>query len=645
MRLGTFASIDSTTGAWTREAAVAKAFEMAPCLCPDRAWALMATRRASAILDVAVTLQDKRLYYRPRQADRLEPSRTKVFLCEAHLLQRLVAAEAETAPVQTQSDFTVAFLTASVRRALERNSFHAALCVSRVIRDHSTREGMLLYERLVGDRQRVRSQQYWRARKQQLMSELKRLFGDGLEIRCGTRGEERFAVVEDPGPLLPVVGRTLAALTPWGTPCVVPEGLDSASADPLLAWTGDAAEDTREALRMHALLHLPCFERLAGSAGLESPAARLAIPRWQSSRRGDDATRRQPPSALRAPEQEALGRELAELSRRRRQAPGTQLRVLVDGVERGRLEPDRDASCRIALGADATHLEVVTQDLPGADPLRLAWLPLERDAESDGYRPLRRRIRLEGGQRLTFVVAPAAAGEEDAAEALVHYQETAVSRLLALRVRRAGWWLGRSAWRPVLGPAAALVAVMALTLTLFRTQAPQPSVAPSVWPSPSLLPPGKAGSQASASPSALRSPAAAPRQVSPDVSVPGPTRSLKSGGATVGLAEVRVIWLVLPKGLPADSALARAIRDQLSGSGLMVGQSPDEADAALYIEIPEPTAATASGDLHWSARLVNARGVLWPVGGAPRRYRGPLGPSVSRMARELTVAASAARRP
>ncbi len=638
MRLGTFASIDSTAGAWTREAAVAKAFETAQCLCPDRAWALTATRRASAILDVAVTLQDKRLYYRPRRADRLEPARTKVFLCEAHLLQRLVAAEAETAPVQTQSDFTVAFLTASVRRALERNSFHAALCVSRVIRDHSTREGMLLYERLVGDRQRVRSQQYWRARKQQLMSELKRLFGDRLEVRCGTRGEERFAVVEDPGPLLPVVGRTLAALTPWGTPCVAPP----------LAWTGDAAEDTREALRMHALLHLPCFERLAGSAGLESPAARLAIPRWQSSRRGDDGTRRQPPSALRAPEQEALGRELAELSRRRRQAPGTQLRVLVDGVERGRLEPDRDATCRIALGADATRLEVVTQDLPGADPLLLAWLPLEREAETDGYRPLRRRIRLEGGQRLTFVVVPAAAGEEEAAEALVHYQETAVSRLLALRVRRAGMWLGRSAWRPVLAPAAALVAVLGLTLTLFRTQAPQPSVAPSVAPpfslSPAPLPPGKAASQASTSPPVLRSGGAASRQVSPDLSVPGPTRSLKSDQATVALAEVRVIWLVLPKGLPADSALARAIGEQIPGSGLVVGQSPDDADAALEIEILEPTAATAPGDLHWSARLVNARGVLWPVGGAPRSYHGPLGPSVARMVRELTAAASAARR-
>src|SRR5262245_28879373 len=133
-----------------------RAFDLACFLRPRRAVALEVTRRAAAALETAVAVQDKRLYYRPRG----EVGRSKVFLAESHLLQRLVCAESELIGVRADSpeELTVGFVAAVARRAVERNSFHAAVAVSRVLHDYSTREGMNLHAAVVGDGARLRSE-------------------------------------------------------------------------------------------------------------------------------------------------------------------------------------------------------------------------------------------------------------------------------------------------------------------------------------------------------------------------------------------------------------------------------------------------------------------------------------------------------
>jgi len=633
------------TELWTKEATLLKAFELAERLCPERSAALAVTRRAWAVLDVAVAVQDKRLYYRPRRhRGGREPSRTKVFLCEAHLLQRLVLAEAETrAPADSQAGFTAIFLAAVVRRALERNSFYAALAVTRVLHDYRTREGMRLYADLVHDRARVRSEDYWRSRKSQRMSELLQLYGERLQRCYGMRGEERFVAVEDVDPLVPLVEETLAALTPWGTPCVVTEKSDS-SPDGIspLAWSGDAAEDRREVERMHALVHPACFRRLACAAGLDAPAARLAIPRLLCSKGDDGEVGRRATLPLDEHEQAALFAEIEGFSRRRREAPNVCLSVLVDGIERGRIEPERHAACRIAVGSDATRVEVVTSDLQGSEPLLLAWLPLERESASDAFRPLRRTLTLEGGQRLTFMITPGPAGEADqvpTAEVLVRYQETALVRRLGLglrrlRIRTRAW--GR--W-PIPRPVLVSLAVFGLAVMVFRAVP---------WPSSSPLPAALAppSEPSSAQPLSSPQPKALPVERDRHPSDDGLARSLTPRPTGVGLAKVHVLWLDVAAATPADRAVVERVEDQLAASGFVLSSHSEQADAALEIEVLRAPAAenTGNADVHWRLRVVNAAGtVLWPASGSPRDYRGPLSLTASQMARELSSALATAQ--
>jgi hypothetical protein len=618
----------------TSEAALARAFDLAQRLCAHRPAALTATRRAWALLDVAVSVQDKRLYYHPRVRDR-QPLRSKVFLGEAHLLQRLVCAEAEKAAVaNSQRDFTAIFVAAVVRRALDRNSFHAALAVTRVLHDYTTREGMLVYAGLVQDRQR--------ARKRQLMSELLQCYGERLESCHGARGEERFAVVDDVSPLVPLVQETLTALTPWDTRCVVPEKLDSSlDGVPQLAWSGDAGENDREVQRMHALVHPSCFQRLATTFGLEAPAKRLAIPRLLCSKADDDEIA--PPSPLDERERATLLAEAEGLARRRRQAPNAHLSLLVDGVERGRIEPEQDATCRVAIGAEAERIEVTISDAPGNDPLLLAWLPFEREAATDALRPLQRKLTLEGGQQLTFVVTPAPDANPDhlpTAEILVTYQETALSRRLSLSLRRL--MARRQAWvrwpvvRPILVPLAVLgLAVMAVRLVPWPISTGMPVVSPALSDRPAVRP--------------LSSPEPQPqfrdrrRQAPSDTS----TRALAPRPVGVSLPDARAFWLdVAGTPTPAHSAITQQMADQLAASGLALSKRADEADAAIEIELLR-TPATAHADdpdAHWRLRVVNATGAtLWPTPGPARDYRGPLSRAVPQMARDLRDAVATAR--
>jgi hypothetical protein len=631
---------------WTRETALLKAFELAHRLCPQRSAALAVTRRAWATLNVAVTAQSKRLYYRPRR----RPLRSKVFLGEAHLLQRLVCAEAEkAATADTQSEFTVLFLVAVVRRALARNSFHTALAVTRVLHDYSTREGMLLYKGLVRDLERVRAEDYWRSRKRQLMSELLQCFGNRVELTRAGHGEDRFAAVDSVGPLLTLVRETLVALTPWNTSCIVPKQLDS-SPDGFsrLAWAGDAAEDQREVQRMHALVHPLCFKRLVGAAGLDAPAARLSIPRLLWAKEDDGDVGRRSPRPLEKDEREALLTEMEDLSRRRRKAPNMCLSVLVDGVERCRIEPERDATCRIVLGPNAANVDVVTWDAPEGDPLPLAWLPLEREAATEELRPLRRQLTLEGGQRLTFVVTNLPADDPDIlpiGEVFVRYQETAITRVLALGLRRLR--IRALAWPrwSLLRSACAALAGLGLAVMVFR-EAPRPTPTSRSMSVQAVSPPSSETVTAQPPPSPPPDPRPADRVTRTPVE--GPTRAFTSRYAGVGLAEVHVLWLSLAHDAPKNSVVVQRIEQQLAASGFALSKLPEEADGALEIELIEtPTVPDADDpEVRWSLRVVNAEGsVLWPASGSPRNYRGRLSRTISRMTRELDAVLVAAREP
>lgn len=117
-----------------------RAFQLAFFILGAGPAALRVTQEAVATLEVALTRQDKRLYYAPgRRAASPQTARfrTKVSLSELQLLQRLVyiAAEPEERSKEAagapEATWLVHYLKHLARITLKRNSFFVTLGVSR----------------------------------------------------------------------------------------------------------------------------------------------------------------------------------------------------------------------------------------------------------------------------------------------------------------------------------------------------------------------------------------------------------------------------------------------------------------------------------------------------------------------------------
>ena len=135
----------------------------------------------------------------------------------------------------------------------------------------------------------------------------------------------------------------LRVFTPWDTQCPVPRDFDPLkSVIAALTSNSSADENEIEVNRIHAALHPDCFERLIAAFGYHPPAERMELPRFFSDQTNDES----PPGPRSAPA-ELSAEELAEINhlldeeagRRRHSSPTGVIRIMVDGVERARLNP------------------------------------------------------------------------------------------------------------------------------------------------------------------------------------------------------------------------------------------------------------------------------------------------------------------
>jgi hypothetical protein len=364
----------------TEDERVRKAYELAYFIHGDKRIALSIVAEAMAKLEVASAAQDKRLYYRPGRRSSLQGSRTKMSLSELHLLQRLVYIESE--PFEKERErfgggtgevqMTIHFVKHLVRITVKRSSFYVTLGLSRMLHRFSTPETMEIYNVVVQDPDRVRDDSYYRSRKGRLLKELKERFGHFLQINRGPHGEERFQTQKVTDQLASLVCQCLNLFTPWMTPCVVPAGFNPiCDTLPQLSFKGDDPDEEHpiEICRCHSVLHPDCFSRLTEALRFGSPRQRLEVPKFflsqgehskgaqppRSSR--DDHDRRRPPD-LEEEDLAAIKSQLAERAARRRLASGGLLRVLVDGTERGRLDPRSSSRIRIEAPQGAELVEV-----------------------------------------------------------------------------------------------------------------------------------------------------------------------------------------------------------------------------------------------------------------------------------------------
>jgi hypothetical protein len=675
-----------------------KAYHLAYFLHQEKGVAIRIVAAATLKLNVAMAVQSKRLYYIPvgrssrGESRRSDGVRNKALFSDVHLLQRLVYSESEPYERQkeraavagpqgvhadgnpaSEDDLLVYFTKHLVRITTKRNAFYVTLGVSRLLHSYSTLETMDIYNAVIGEPERFKDDYYYRSRKAVLMHEMTQRFGQLIRACRQRRGEERFETQQGSNEQRSLVRECLRLFTPWDTQCHVPLDFDPLKSVIASLTSNSSADENRvEVNRIHAVLHPDCFARLVAAFGYSTPAERMELPRFFSDQSDDQAPPRQrsAPAGLSTEELAEINHLLdEEAGRRRRSSPGAVIRVIVDGVERARLNPAAESSISFSADEDAELIEVKTMDLLG--DLLLATHLLT----SYGKHAAIVSIRLEGGQELSFSITRKE-NETNGDPALLvkfGYKETNVFRAARLwwqqlklrlgskqRSESNGLWRGASiSARLVLVASVLLVSLLSfLGYVMLRsrptTEPQQIGVAPTSSPNSEALPVLKAPEpEQHVSPpikndraTAIKSPPPSHTSPTPDAVAP-PRDDEAAGDATRGsrsvpnltLKEVKKVFIEM-RGAAALNDLRRSVIESLSSSGVVAAtSSADEADAALKIVVSQ----TSGGDvrsgaqIEVSAQLVNARGrVLWPKANQrARRYAGATSKVVAEIVNDL----------
>lgn len=665
-----------------------KAYRLAYFLHQDKDIAIRIVAAATLKLNVAMAVQSKRLYYIPvgrfsrGESRRTDGIRNKALFSDLHLLQRLVYVESEPYERQkeraaqvappgvpavgdpaSEEDLLVYFIKHLVRITTKRNAFYVTLGVSRLLHSYSTVETMEIYNAVIGEPERVKDDYYYRSRKAVLMQEMYQRFGQLIRACRQRRGEERFETQPGTSELRSLVRECLRIFTPWDTQCPVPRDFDPfKSIIDALTSNSSADENEVEVNRIHAILHPDCFERLIAAFAYRPPAERIELPRFFSEQSNDDSPPRQrnTPAELSPEELAEINHVLDEQAGRRRSSPTAVIRIMVDGVERGRLNPAEQSSISFSAEEDAEIIEVKTTDSRGDLLLATHLLTsFEKDAHDAA---IVSSIRLESGQDLSLSITRRQIEANGEADLLVTfgYRETNLLRVARLWWQRLGLRLSPEPGHPILWGGARISArhvlagsVLVICLVgylgyvrLRSRDTSGPPQTSSVATNASINEPEKAAAPATgsepdrtASPPAQRArsnrstAAKAPAVVSSSPSTDGPALNrdedvaedvTRSGNvvANLKLAEVKKIYPEM-RGDSAFLELRSNLVESLGSSGVLaVATNTDEADAALKIT------ASQTGT---SALLVNARGtVLWT-----RRYSGETAKVVSEIVKDL----------
>ena len=630
------------TGLVSFDEALKSAFQLAYFLQGDRTTAILLTVSAMNKLTVAAATQNRRLYYIPTGRTTLRAARTKIYLTELHLLQRLIYLESE--PFERlkenqvgtlhEDDLVVHFIKHLVRITTRRNSFYVTVGLSRVLHDYSTPETKEIYSVIVQDPERVKDDYYYRSRKKQLMGEIKNRFGERVKIQQGARGEERFQAQENSEALFQLVSESLSHFTPWATKCVLP-----ATFEPRKNLLNSLAFDDKdpdaehqiEINRLHALLDPACFSRLVTALGYDSPVQRLTIPTFFTSGHTQGPRQdRLSQTELTQEELQAIKDSLSRGAASRKQTSGDELLIKVDGQERARFDPARTTKVELTVSPGADLIEVYSLDAAGE--VLLAAYPLTY--HDSGMQPAPSSIVLEAGQRVSFTLrsAETASGEANDTVVIVKYSETHPLRAAALWWRRlnrlmtdksviTGWWGGG-----VLKPALLLLFALAALFGLLRywqsnkNVNKQPTIALQASPPPTLSAspsPAPQPTQQAKIPDEQASPTTKPKKktsATPITADTGTTRTPRAKQAAQSLLSVRNVY-VDPLG---DDPLSQLLRESLSRGLQATGRfvvvpNRDEAQAVLKGTARRPP-ATKTQRVSIAVRLVSADGqVVWPV--------------------------------
>jgi hypothetical protein len=326
----------------------------------------------------------------------------------------------------------VHFIKHLVKITVRRKSLYVALGLCRILYRYSTAETTEIYNVVIQDPGRVSDEDYFRAGKKLIMSELEIRFGELLSVTHGARGERRFAAHNCPERFATLVSSCLSAFTPWRTDCHVPERFNPVMGElpALRSYDSDPDEEhSVEVDRFHALLHPPCFARLLWALRFAPSEERLEIPRFCLASRSDedDAGTNDPPGPAELGEDDRndIRDYLGKQDHRRKTLKAKLLRFVADGAEVAQVDLQQAGPVRFQLPDYAEFLEIRSRDAQGE--ILLATHPLDYGGD-DRLKPHNAVIELGRGQRITFTITPT----PDSAVAEVSYQETNWLRVLRL---------------------------------------------------------------------------------------------------------------------------------------------------------------------------------------------------------------------
>jgi hypothetical protein len=448
------------------------AFELAYFIHRDRRTAAEISLAAMQKLEVAAVAQLRRLYYKGRGEGSGRPGRFKPSWADRHLLQRLVYFESEKwerlqeerdPGSLTEEDYLLRFVKHLSQITMKRSSFYASIAIGRILHAYSTADTMAIYDAVAPEGCERKQGDYFRARKAQLLEEVRRRFGDLVTIVRGPHREERIESCPATPERAAWMRECLRVTTPWATTC--PDCAEGAAAQ-----SGQDLFDRQEVRRFHALFHPPCFSRLSRRLGLTEPRTRLAIPRFRVAPRPPSA---RPPGSkdrsarLLPEERRSITAQLHEDSRRRQGCPTGSLRVLVDGRERARLDPIDSELARFSVEDGAEIIEVRGSTSSGELLVAVHLLTDSGEGEPRGHETF--SIVLESGQSIGFRI------ETTDGRRMVEltYRETASLRSALLAGRRLARRLAQAcetatAWLPRPLEVAVLLGTIALFLCLGR---------------------------------------------------------------------------------------------------------------------------------------------------------------------------------
>jgi len=666
-----------------------KAFHLACFILGDRDAALRVVTGALSKLEVATAAQDKRLYYRPtgRLWSRRSQSnhfRNNISFNEPHLLQRLIYIESEPYEIAQEQgkgsvavgeeDLVIHFIKHLTKKTVKRNSFYVTLGLSRLLYSYTTAETMDIYNAVIQDPERVKDDYYYRSRKGILMQELKQRFGNLINVCHGARGEDRFQANDNQGRFVELVRECLTFFTPWHTPCLVPAGIDPIT-DGIasLSYQGHNEEDKIEVNRIHAVLHPGCFQRLTADLRFDPPDSRLEIPRFYANDmngNGSNRNRRNPPK-LDEQELRSITSALDSNAARRKATNTGLLRVMVDGVERVRIDLDKTRGTRFDLDKDAELIEVRSGDNAGEDLLLASHLltPMENSVQ-----PTDASIILEGGQEISIHILPQLTNTV----VEISYRETnpfrAASLLFRQLVQSLGAGASESLWkdRRVFVPVLIIVFVIPFAVVMYirresvgvtepnqiaaaqqkdrakdETQVPKAATdngatstaGETSLPKSSNAQPQGAGvgqQRQNVGPSPkIENTARNSLQEKPGIAdEPGTvteteTRSIRVDRATTQLSAVRKVYVEAV----GDQKIGKRVQEMLgerlyAGKQIILAHDRDEADALLKVTVIR-SAGAESERVNIFVELINPRGnTIWQNAGGT--YRGsPANVSVS----------------